>query len=99
MHQAATRFTAISVFVFLLSFALAAPANAASHNKEKTITITEGTDVFVTLSPDHKTIIADLQGLLYSLPASGGQATQITTPYQEDPHPDWSEKGDFGGIH
>jgi Tol biopolymer transport system component len=98
MHHAATRFTAISVSVFLLSFAPAASANPASPNKEKTITIAEGTDVFVTLSPDHKTIIADLQGLLYSLPASGGQATQITTPYQEASHPDWSAKGDLVAI-
>ena len=60
MHQAATRFTAISVSVFLLSFAPAASANPASPNKEKTITIAEGTDVFVTLSPDHKTIIAKM---------------------------------------
>jgi Tol biopolymer transport system component len=98
MHQAATRFTAISVFVFLFSFVLAAPANAASPNKEKTITITEGTDVFVTLSPDYKTIIAELQGLLYSMPASGGHATQITTPDQEASHPDWSAKGDLVAI-
>src|SRR5260370_14631664 len=89
MHQAATRLPATSVPVFLLSFAPAASANPASPIKEKTITIAEGTDVFVTLSPDHKTIIADLQGLLYSLPASGGQATQITTPYQEAPQPHW----------
>jgi Tol biopolymer transport system component len=98
MHQAATRFTAIRVSVLLLSFALAAPANAASLNKEKNITISEGTDVFVTISPDHKTILADLQGLLYSLPASGGQATQITTPYLEASHPDWSAKGDLIAI-
>src|SRR5260370_38179370 len=98
MHQAATRLPATSVPVFLLSFAPAASANPASPNKEKTITIAEGTDVFVTLSPDHKTIIADLQGLLYSLPASGGQATQITTPYQEASHPDWSAKGDLIAI-
>src|SRR5258708_9570475 len=98
MHQAATRFTAISVSVFLLSFAVAASANPASPNKEKTITLAEGTDVFVTLSPDHKTIIADLQGLLYSLPASGGQAKQITTPFQEASQPHWSAKSDLVPI-
>src|SRR5258705_10156070 len=98
MHQAATRFRAIHISAFLFVFALAVSANAAPLDKEKTITIAEGTDVFVTISPDHKTIIADLQGLLYSLPAGGGQATQITTPYQEASHPDWSAKGDLVAI-
>ena len=60
------------MFVLFFLFALTLPANAAPRDKEKTITISEGTDVFVTLSPDHKTIIADLQGLLNSLPASSG---------------------------
>src|SRR3981189_54562 len=98
MHQATTRFRTIHVFVLFSLFALTLPANATPRDKEKTITISEGTDVFVTVSPDHKTIIADLQGLLYSMPIHGGLAKQITTPYQEASPPDWSAKGDLIAI-
>jgi len=97
MHLAATRFrTGVLTLIFV--FALSASVNAASTGKEKTITISEGTNVFVTVSPDHKTIIADLQGLLYSVPIGGGIAKQITTAYQEASHPDWSAKGDLIAI-
>jgi len=64
----------------------------------KTITISEGTDMAVTLSPDHKTIIMDLQGLLYSLPIEGGKAKQLTSPETEASHPSWSPKGDLIAI-
>jgi len=97
MHQAATRSSAIVTSALLLVAALASSAHAAPP-KEKTITISEGTDAFVTVSPDHKTLIADLQGLLYSLPITGGTAKQITTPEQEASHPDWSAKGDLIAI-
>src|ERR1700730_1880400 len=98
MHQAATGFSVIQISVLLLSSAFAAPANVVPPDKEKTITFSEGTDVFVTVSPDHKTIIADLQGLLYSMPICGGLAKQITTSYQEASHPDWSAKADLIAI-
>ena len=97
MHLAATRFR-IGALTSIFVLALATSVNAASTAKEKTITISEGTNVFVTVSPDHKTIIADLQGLLYSVPIGGGVAKQITTPYQEASHPDWSAKGDLIAI-
>ena len=97
MHLAATRFrTGALTSIFVL--ALATSVNAESTGKEKTIAISEGTNVFVTVSPDHKTIIADLQGLLYSVPIGGGLAKQITTPYEEASHPDWSAKSDLIAI-
>src|SRR3984893_17438884 len=98
MHQAATGFRVIQISVLLLSSEFAAAAHDVPPDKEKTITIYEGTDVSVAVSPDHKTIIADLQGLLYSMPICGGLAKQITTPYQEASHPDWSAKGDLVAI-
>src|SRR5690348_2706002 len=39
----------------------------------RTVTVTEGTNVNVTISPDRKTIIMDLQETLWSLPITGGQ--------------------------
>ena len=77
-------------FAFLTATALAAPPPPG-----KQIVVTEGTDMQVTVSPDHKTILADLQGLIYSIPFGGGNARQITSPLQEASHPDWSAKGDL----
>jgi Tol biopolymer transport system component len=96
MPQTVIRSSAL--FISALLFIFSNCATAAAVDKEKVITISEGTDVFVGVSPDHKTIIADLQGLLYSLPINGGIAKQITTPYQEASHPDWSSKGNLIAI-
>jgi len=52
----------------------------------------------ITVSPDHKTLIFDLQGMLYTMPASGGKATRITAPELEASHPNWSPKGDLVAI-
>ena len=83
----------------LPSFAAGAqPRTAAPGVNSKTITISEGTDMAATVSPDHKTIIMDLQGLLYSMPIAGGAAKQISTPYDEDSHPIWSPKGNIVAI-
>ena len=97
MHQASLRLFAIFGSVAALS-TIAASLHAAPSAKEKAITISEGTDSQIAISPDHKTIIVNLQGLLYTLPITGGAAKQITTPYQEASHPDWSCKGDLVAI-
>src|SRR6266702_3255502 len=65
---------------------------APGAEKIKTITVSEGTDIAITVSPDRKTILMDLQGLTYSLAVAGGEAKQITGPYDEASHPDWSSK-------
>jgi Tol biopolymer transport system component len=82
-----------------LSFATGKQAaSAAIPVQSKTITVSEGTDMAVTVSPDHQTIIMDLQGLLYSMAMAGGAAKQISTPYDEASHPDWSAKGGIIAI-
>jgi Tol biopolymer transport system component len=62
---------------------------------KKTVTLTEGTDVSATVSPDHKTILLALQGVLYSLPVSGGKAKPLSDPLLDPARPDWSPKGDL----
>ncbi len=59
----------------------------------QTITITEGTNIAATVSPDQKTIVMDLQGSLWSIPFSGGAAKQLTDPLLEPARPDFSPKG------
>src|SRR5579863_8765352 len=64
------------------------------NESTRTITVHEGTDLAIAVSPDHRTIVMDLQGLLYALPIGGGTAKQLTTPFQEASHPNWSPHGD-----
>ncbi len=68
---------------------------AATKSSRKSIAVTEGTNVNLTLSPDHKTIIMDLQETLWSLPVSGGVAKRLTDPFLEPARPDWSPRGDL----
>ena len=87
------------ILALTLPFATGEQAKSVALSvKTKTITFSEGTDMAVTVSPDRKTIIMDLQGLLYSMPITGGSAKQISTPYDEDSHADWSVKSDIVAI-
>ena len=47
----------------------------------KVVTINEGTNISLTLSPDKKTIVMDLQETLWSLPVGGGTAKRLTDPF------------------
>ena len=101
MHSASFRLNryvalAIALTVTFTGNTQTKPANTPA--KTKSITISEGTDMAVTVSPDQKTLIMDLQGLLYSMPMAGGAAKQISTPYDEYSHPDWSAKGSVVAV-
>jgi Tol biopolymer transport system component len=56
----------------------------------KKVTVTQGTNFAVALSDDASTLAMSLQGVLFTLPASGGSATAITDYYQDAREPDWS---------
>jgi Tol biopolymer transport system component len=86
--------TAVRFAMSTLLLGIAAYAAPAS----KTLIVTEGTDMQVTVSPDRKIILADIQGLIYSIPFSGGTGRQLTQPLQEASHPDWSAKGDLVAL-
>lgn len=90
----ATKPSAVNLTVAFLLLGIAAQAAPSS----KMITVSEGTDMQVTVSADRKTILADIQGLIYSIPFSGGVGRQITQPLQEASHPDWSSKGDLVAL-
>jgi len=61
----------------------------------KIVTVSEGTNISATVSPDRKTIIMDLQETLWSLPLAGGAAKRLTDPFLEPARPAWSPKGDL----
>ncbi len=62
-----------------------------SHDIE--FTVDEGTWMSVDISPDGATLVFDLLGDLYTLPAGGGQATPLTTGRAYDIQPRWAPNG------
>src|SRR5260370_438163 len=73
----------------------AAPRGAVKAGVTRSVTVTEGTNIAATVSPDHTRIIADLQGVWWPIPFSGGKAKPLTDPLLEPARPDWSPKGDI----
>lgn len=78
--------------------ALLPAALITSHHVEATaqassVTVHEGTSMSVAVSPDRNTLAIDLQGSIWTLPASGGAARQITDPYNDARHPAFSPDG------
>ncbi len=68
---------------------------AFSSTGTQQVTVTEGTNLAATVAPDHAHIIVDLQGALWSLPASGGAATRLTDSLLEPARPHWSPTGEW----
>ncbi len=77
--------------IFLLVF-LGAWFTACPHAVAENVSfsVSEGTGFSAALSPDGKLIAIDLQGQLWVLPATGGDAKAITDPMDEARFPVWS---------
>lgn len=56
-------------------------------------TTSEGSWMSVDVSPDGQTIIFDMMGDLYTVPVTGGKATQLTKGLAYDVHPRYSPDG------
>jgi Tol biopolymer transport system component/imidazolonepropionase-like amidohydrolase len=76
-----------------LALLVGRPAPAAPP--KQTVTITEGTNMAATVSPDRKTVILGLHTRLWSVPIAGGPAKALTDPLLDAARPDWSPKGDL----
>lgn len=57
------------------------------------VTVNEGTSMSVAVSPDGRTLAIDLQGSIWTLPATGGAATRITGLFDDARQPAWSPDG------
>ena len=68
---------------------------ADSSSAVSTVAVTEATNAAAALSPDHSTIVMDVQGVLWSIPFSGGSGTQLTDALLEAARPDFSPRGDL----
>src|SRR4029079_16912925 len=67
-----------------------APAPAPAHID---VTVHEGTSMSVAVSPDGRTLAVDLQGSIWTLPATGGAATRITDIFNDARQPAFSPDG------
>ncbi|HEV8210757.1 MAG TPA: hypothetical protein VGP77_11565, partial [Vicinamibacterales bacterium] len=67
-----------------------APAPAPAHID---VTVHEGTSMSVAASPDGRTLAVDLQGSIWTLPATGGAATRITDIFNDARQPAFSPDG------
>ncbi|MBI3492143.1 MAG: PD40 domain-containing protein [Acidobacteria bacterium] len=78
---------AIVVFAAALS-GMSAPAPAPLS-----VTVSEGTSMSVAVSPDGRTLAIDMQGSIWTLPATGGAATRVTDLFNDARQPTWSPDG------
>jgi Tol biopolymer transport system component len=67
-----------------------APAPPPAHID---VTVHEGTSMSVAVAPDGRTLAVDLQGSIWTLPASGGPATRITDIFNDARQPAFSPDG------
>jgi Tol biopolymer transport system component len=58
-----------------------------------TVTVTEGTNVAPTASPDGESIVMDLHGILFRLPRDGDHAEPLTDVELEPARPDYAPDG------
>lgn len=68
--------------------------NTEEISEEASVTVTEGTNVAVTPSPDGEALVMDLHGFLFHVPMEGGEAEQLTGVELEPARPDFAPDGD-----
>ncbi|WP_091743057.1 amidohydrolase family protein [Phenylobacterium immobile] len=57
------------------------------------VTAYEGTNICIAPSPDERTIVFDLYGILWTLPISGGVARRLTDEFADAALPEWTPDG------
>jgi len=77
-----SRWTGIVSALFWVGAAVAQP-----------LTLTQGTNIVASVSPDGQTIVFDLQGTLWVMPSAGGEAKPITDALYDARQPQWSPDG------
>ena len=77
----------------VLTFAACGPSGdaPAPSTQQRTVVLTEGTNMAADVSPDGETLVLALQGGLWTVPVSGGEAASLAAgPDMEATHPVWS---------
>jgi len=70
-----------------------AAAETSRAANDSVVTFNEGTNMAITQDPTSGRFVASIQGTLFSIPASGGQATALTDYYQDAREPQFSADG------
>src|SRR5277367_6259119 len=90
----------VGVVLALAIPAIAQPADRAANKglpltptRHMELTTNEGTWISLDVSPDEKTIIFDLLGRLYTMPAEGGEAHATTEGFAFEGEPRFSPDG------
>lgn len=86
----------MSLLVVASVSGMASPTVGTAHGSTgdyESVTVTEGTNIAATASPDGESIVMELQGLLFRLPRTGGQTKQLTEIEFEPAHPDYAPDG------
>ncbi len=78
----------------LLAVVLLAALPAIGQEAERPVRVEEGTSFAVAVSPDGETLVLDLQGTLWRLPAAGGTAEALTDGLGDERLPDFHPDGD-----
>ena len=68
----------------------AAPPQASPSSQQISLSLHQGTNMAAALSPDGRTLIIDLQGSLWTMPASGGTARRLTDEFMDARQPAWA---------
>ncbi len=79
-------------FVVLL-VALAGAPLLPAQDRAVDVTLTEGTNLAIALSPDGRTLALDLLGRIWTLPREGGSAKPLTDEFGDARQPAWSPDG------
>src|SRR5579862_3524386 len=84
----------MKTFRFGAAITVAAATLAAQNVKPQvSVTVSEGTSMSVAVSPDGQTLAIDMQGIIWTLPATGGTAQRITDLFNDARQPMWSPDG------
>lgn len=86
----------LSILMLLGLFAFYPPQNKQAEAlpfKTIELTVHEGTNMAVAISPDKQTLALDLQGRLWLMSIEGGEAYPITDKFGDTRQPSWSPDG------
>ena len=79
----------------LAGFASGGSASAdGTEASDEEVTVSEGTNIALTASPNGESIVMDLHGFLFHLPREGGEAERLTDVELEPARPDYGPTGE-----
>lgn len=93
MRLGASMHETLRLTAALIPAALISSHSSGPVTQGGSVTVREGTSMSVSISPDQRTLAIDLQGSIWTLPATGGTARPVTDPYNDARHPTFSSDG------